>query len=53
LSEEAKNVTVAVNPQAIILRGSVSSTDVDRIETLAEQFAGVRQVDNQLSVRDH
>jgi osmotically-inducible protein OsmY len=53
LSEEAKNVAVAANPQAIILRGTVSSSDVDRIETLAEQFAGARQVDSQLTVRDY
>jgi osmotically-inducible protein OsmY len=53
LSEEAKNVAVAANPQAIILRGTVSSSDVDRIETLAEQFAGARQVDSQLVVRDY
>jgi osmotically-inducible protein OsmY len=53
LSQEARNVSVATNPQAIILRGAVSSSDVDRIETLAEQYAGARQVDNQLTVQDH
>ena len=53
LSPEAKYVAVATNPQAVILRGAVSSSDVDRIEALAQQYAGSRQVDNQLMVADY
>jgi BON domain len=50
LSAQAQNVTIATNPQAVVLRGSVKAEDKDRIETLAEQFAGTRQVVNQLLV---
>jgi len=53
LSEEAKLVAIATNPDAVILRGTVSSSDKERIETLAGQYAGARQVDSQLMVRDH
>ncbi len=52
LSARARSVTIATNPDAVVLRGSVSSAERDRIESLAEQFAGTRQVVNQLLVRD-
>jgi osmotically-inducible protein OsmY len=52
LSALARNVSIATNQQAVVLRGSVSSADKDRIETLASRFAGTRQVDSQLSIKD-
>ena len=52
LSTQARNVTIATNPQAVVLRGSVNAADKDRIESLAEQFAGTRQIVNQLLVSD-
>jgi len=53
LSQSAKSVTIATNEQAVILRGAVSTVeDKDRVETLAGQYAGARQVDNQLTIKD-
>ncbi|HEY3731226.1 MAG TPA: BON domain-containing protein [Steroidobacteraceae bacterium] len=52
LSPQARNVTIAANPQAVVLRGSVGSAERDRIATLAGQYAGSRQVINQLLVKD-
>lgn len=52
LSSLARNVTVAANPQAVVLRGTVGATDRDRIATIAGQYAGSRQVINQLLVKD-
>jgi len=52
LSAPARNVSIATNQQAVVLRGSVSSAEKDRVETLASQFAGTRQVVSQLLVKD-
>jgi osmotically-inducible protein OsmY len=53
LSPQGKRIIVATNSEAVVLRGAVSGTDKDRIETLAGQYAGARQVDSQLTVRDY
>ena len=45
-------MSVATNQQAVVLRGSVLPGEKDRIESLAEQYAGTRQVVDQLLVRD-
>jgi osmotically-inducible protein OsmY len=52
LSPQAHEISVATNQQAVILRGSVTSADKDRINTLAGQYAGARQVIDELLVRD-
>jgi hypothetical protein len=52
LSSKDKNIVVATNSQAVILRGAVSATDKDRIETLAGQYAGARQLDSRLTIGD-
>jgi hypothetical protein len=52
LSMQAHHLTIATNSQAVVLRGSVRSDEKDRIEALAQQFAGTRQVVNQLLVQD-
>jgi hypothetical protein len=52
LSPQAHEVSVATNQQAVVLRGSVLPGEKDRIESLAEQYAGTRQVVDQLLVRD-
>jgi osmotically-inducible protein OsmY len=52
LSALAQNVTIATNPQAVVLRGSVKPEEKDRVEALASQYAGTRQVINQLLVKD-
>jgi osmotically-inducible protein OsmY len=52
LSALAHNVTIATNKQAVVLRGSVKPADKDRIESVAAQFAGTRQVVDQLLVKD-
>src|ERR1700733_2822179 len=49
-SELAQRVQIATNQSAVILRGAVRSAEVNKIETLAAQFAGTRQIDNQLTV---
>jgi hypothetical protein len=52
LSRRARDVTIATNPAAVVLRGSVTSAEKDRIESVAEQYAGTRQIVNQLLVRE-
>jgi osmotically-inducible protein OsmY len=52
LSSMAHNVSIATNPQAVVLRGQVSSAEKDRVEALASQYAGTRQVVSQLLVKD-
>jgi BON domain len=52
LSPQAHEVSVATNQQAVVLRGSVMPGEKDRVESLAEQYAGTRQVVDQLLVRD-
>jgi hyperosmotically inducible periplasmic protein len=46
----AQHVQIATNQDAVILRGTVQSNELDRIEALAGQYAGSRQIDNQLTV---
>lgn len=50
LSTQAHNVTIATNQQAVVWRGPVKPGENDRIESLAGQFAGTRQIVNQLPV---
>ncbi len=52
LSPQAHEVSVATNPQAVILRGSVSSGEKERINSVAEQYAGARQIIDGLLIRD-
>jgi hypothetical protein len=52
LSAQAHEVSVSTNPQAVTLRGSVMPGEKERIESVAGQFAGTRQVVDQLLVRD-
>lgn len=50
LSTQAHNVTIATNQQAVVWRGPVKPAENDRIESLAGQFAGTRQIVNQMPV---
>jgi hypothetical protein len=52
LSDLAHNVSISTNPQAVILRGSVKAGEKDRVEALASQLAGTRQVLDQLLIKD-
>src|ERR1700722_10717001 len=52
LSPQAHEVSVATNPEAVILRGSVSSGEKERINSVAEEYAGARQIIDELLVRD-
>lgn len=52
LSPQAHEVSVATNPEAVVLRGSVSSGEKERINSVAEQYAGARQIIDELLVRD-
>jgi hypothetical protein len=52
LSPQAHEVSISTNPQAVTLRGSVNPGEKERIESIAGQFAGTRQVVDQLLVRD-
>jgi osmotically-inducible protein OsmY len=52
LSSLARNVGIATNQQAVVLRGQVTSGEKDRVEALASQYAGTRQVVSQLLVKD-
>jgi osmotically-inducible protein OsmY len=50
MSVFAQHVRIATNQQAVILRGAVRSSEIDRIAALAAQYAGSRQIDNELTV---
>jgi osmotically-inducible protein OsmY len=52
LSAQAHDVSVATNQEAVILRGSVSASEKERINSVAEQYAGARQIIDELLVRD-
>jgi hypothetical protein len=52
LSALAHSVNVTTNQQAVILRGLVNPDEKDRVEALASQYAGTRQVVDQLLVKD-
>jgi hypothetical protein len=47
-------VNVATNGQAVVLRGALRNTSqIARVETLAQNYAGARQVINELTVIDY
>ncbi|HEY4972726.1 MAG TPA: BON domain-containing protein [Steroidobacteraceae bacterium] len=52
LSELAHHVSISTNAQAVVLRGSVQPGEKDRVEAVASQLAGTRQVVDQLLVKD-
>jgi osmotically-inducible protein OsmY len=52
LSVGGKNIQILTNPDAVILRGAVRAQEPDRIEGEVQQYAGTRQVVNQLTVDD-
>jgi len=52
LSVLAQRVQVVTNQDAVILRGAVRSDELDKIEALAAQYSGSRQIDNHLTVAD-
>jgi hypothetical protein len=52
LSALAHSVTITTNQQAVVLRGQVNPGEKDRVEALASQYAGTRQVVDQLLVKD-
>jgi hypothetical protein len=52
LSALAQSVNVTTNQQAVVLRGLVNPDEKDRVEALASQYAGTRQVVDQLLVKD-
>jgi osmotically-inducible protein OsmY len=52
LSAEAKRIQIVTNSDAVILRGMVQTQEPDRIETEIRQYAGSRQILNQLTVID-
>jgi hypothetical protein len=52
MSMQARDVSIATNQQAVVLRGSVHPAEKDRIVALAGQYAGTRQVVDQLLIID-
>jgi osmotically-inducible protein OsmY len=44
-------VQVATNSDAVVLRGVVKPEEKDRVDSLAQRFAGARQILDQLTVR--
>jgi osmotically-inducible protein OsmY len=52
LSAAARQIDVRTNGDAIVLRGSVTTQEKDRIVQVVGQYAGARQVDSQLTIRD-
>jgi hypothetical protein len=50
LSADAKRISVVTNSDVVILRGMVQTQEPDRIETEVRQYAGSRQILNQLTV---
>jgi osmotically-inducible protein OsmY len=50
LSADAKRISIVTNADAVILRGMVQTQEPDRIETEVRQYAGSRQILNQLTV---
>jgi osmotically-inducible protein OsmY len=53
LSPLGRMVGIATNPVAVILRGSVPVDEKDKIDSLAQQYSGARQIVDQLTVTDH
>jgi BON domain len=52
LSALARSVNITTNQQAVVLRGQVKPDEKDRVEAVASQYAGTRQVVDQLLVKD-
>ena len=52
LSTSARHIQILTNAQSVVLRGAVRPQEPDAIENTARQFAGIRQVVNQLTVAD-
>ncbi len=52
LSTSGKHIQIVTNANAVVLRGAVRAQEPDRIESLVQQYAGIRQVINQLTVAD-
>jgi osmotically-inducible protein OsmY len=50
-SNLARRIRIDTNQQAVILRGTVMPEEMDRLEQLAQRYAGSRQIDNQLTVK--
>jgi osmotically-inducible protein OsmY len=50
LSTAARQIQVVTNAEAVILRGAVRTQEPDKIETEVRQYAGTRQIVNQLTV---
>ena len=50
LSADAKRISIVTNADVVILRGMVQTQEPDRIETEVRQYAGSRQILNQLTV---
>lgn len=50
LSVFARNVRVSTNSDAVILRGTVGTNEVGAVEAVAQQYCGMRQIINELSV---
>jgi BON domain len=50
LSADAKRIQIVTNAEVVILRGTVQTSEPDRIETEVRRYAGIRQVLNQLTV---
>jgi hypothetical protein len=49
LSALAKQIDVLAGPQAVVLRGAVAPRETFRIEALAREYAGNRQIENHLT----
>jgi hypothetical protein len=50
LSADAKRISITTNADVVILQGMVQTQEPDRIETEVRQYAGSRQILNQLTV---
>jgi osmotically-inducible protein OsmY len=50
LSADAKRISIVTNADVVILQGMVQTQEPDRIETEVRQYAGSRQIINQLTV---
>ena len=53
LSTSARHIQSVTNSEAIVLRGAVRPEEVDAVEQKVKQYAGLRQVINQLTVADY
>ncbi|MGA8708918.1 MAG: BON domain-containing protein [Steroidobacteraceae bacterium] len=52
LSTSGKHIQIVTNSSAVVLKGAVRAQEPSRIESLVQQYAGIRQVINQLTVAD-